>query len=329
MGRIAKTFKEKMHSAVRSLLIFSDIADPTNVTDGIGAGTINISSQDQGSQRLTAMGVYQNRLAVFTRDTVQIWQIDPDPAQNTFIQLLQNTGTRSPRAVLGYGNSDLMYLSDTGIRSLRARDSSNAAFVDDIGTKIDTDVIDYMESLTDSEVQNACGITDPRDGRAWIALGERIYVFSFFPGSKVSAWSYFEPGFPVEFMAVAGSRIYARSGDTVYIYGGIDGQTYPDAGEQETRILLPFIDANRLAGGKQITGVDIICEGEWKMEMLLDSRNTALRTAAIRVNGPTPLMGELLLLAQTAHFAPLLTSSKGGRATLSSIVVHFKDIDEG
>lgn len=328
MSRIAKTFKTKMHTAARALLIFSAVDDPEAVTSGTGIGTINISSQDEGSQRLTAMGVYQNRFGLFTRNTIQIWGIDPDPANNTFIQLLANTGTRSPRAVIPYGNSDLVYPSDTGFRSLRARDSSNAAFVDDVGTKIDDNVIEFFETLTDSEIENGCGVVDPRDGRLWMAFKNRIYVFSYFPGGRISAWSYYEPGFTVDAMAVANNRIYLRSGDTIYIYGGTNGATYPDDGETEVVVRLPFIDADRLSGGKQIRSVDIICSGEWTIELLIDPRDETLKTEPLRVSGPSCLLMQIPVHANTTHFAPLLTSSKGGRKTLSSVVVHFDDTEQ-
>jgi hypothetical protein len=326
-GRIAKTFRTKMHSAVRALMPFSDVDAPTAWTTGAGAANINISSQDQGSQRLTALGIYQNRFAIFTRETVQIWGIDPDPALNNFQQLLENTGTRSPQAVIGYGNSDLMYLSDTGIRSLKARDSSNAAFVDDIGTRIDSEVIDFLATLTDEEIEQAPGVVDPTDGRAWIALKNRIYVFSYFPGSKVSAWSYYEPEFTVEHMAVSNRRIYLRSGNQVYIYGGVNGNTYPDEGEITVTARLPFLDANRLAGGKQIEGVDVICGGDWTLQLLVDPRDETLRTSELHVAGPTTLLYRLQVVGNTTHFAPELTSSKGGRLTFSSVVVHFEDTE--
>jgi hypothetical protein len=327
MSRIAKTFSSKMYTGVRALAIFSAIDDPTAVTTGTGIGLINISSKNQGSQRLTAFGIYQNLLAVFSRRTVQIWAMDPDPGNNIFKQLLEYTGTRSPKAVIGYGASDLMYLSDTGIRSLRARDSSNAAFADDIGTRIDNEVIEFMATLTDTEIQGATAIVDPTDGRAWIALKNRIYVFSYFPGSKVSAWSYYSPGFDIEGMAVANNRIYVRSGNAVYLYGGESGNVYPAENEIEVRVRLPFIDAERIAGEKDIKGVDVICSGEWTVSLLVDPRDENLTTTPIKVTESTVLLGRIPIGAETTHFAPLLTSTKGGKLVLSSVVVHFEDTE--
>lgn len=327
MGRLAKTLKEKMHTGVRGLMSFSSVADVLAWTSGVGYGFINISSQDEGSQLLTALGIYQSRMAIFTRTTIQIWAIDPDPLNNSILQILQNTGTRSPDAVLGFGDSDLMYVSDTGIRSIKARDSQNNASTDDIGTRIDDNVVAWLKTLTDAEIVTASGVVEPSTGRAWIALKNRIYAFSYFPGSRVSAWTYYQPGFTVDRMVTASGRVYLRSGNTIYIYGGTSGDVYPDDGEVEVRVRLPFLDANRMAQGKKIKGVDIICGGEWSINLLLDPRDETLMTETIRVSGPTTLIGQIPVYADTTHFAPLLTSEKGGRLTLSSVAVHF-DEDE-
>ncbi len=328
MSRIAKTFQSKMYTALRALLVFSEIEDPTVVTGGAdGQGSLKISNQDEGSTEITAIDIYQNLGAIFTANTVQIWFLDADPANNTFRQLLSNTGTRSPRSVKGYGNLDLMYLSDTGIRSLRARDSSNAAFADDIGTRIDSHVLDYMETVMETQIRDAITAIDPKDGRPWMALGGRIYVFSYFPGSKVSAWTYVEPGFNVDHMAAIGRRLYLRSGDTVYVYGGRDGNTYPDSGDVERRIRLPFVDAKRLAGWKQWQSIDIIAEGQWTVELLVDPRDESLKTSPLVIDGPTCLMGTISVIAHATHIAPVLTTQAGGKATISSIVIHFEDTE--
>lgn len=323
MPRVAEPFTEKMYTGIRGLEVFSAVGDPTDLS-GTGYGQIKISSQEQGSQRITGFGVYQGLLAVFTREAVQVWFVDPDPLNNALRQVLPDTGTRSPRSIRGYSSTDLLYLADTGIRSIRARDQTNAAFADDIGTKIDGHVLEYVKTLSDARVEAACAAIDP-EGRAWMAVGGRIYVFSYFPGSKVSAWSWYEPGFEVEWLAVAQRKTYARSGDTIYLYGGSDGETYPASGETEVVVQLPFIDARRITGDKQIRGVDLLCTGEWTINLLVDPRDETLMTNEIIVSGPTTLMQRIMENANTTHFAPLLTSSAGGRLLLSSVIVNFKD----
>lgn len=335
VGRTARTFKEKMHSGAGSLAHFSAVAEPKSwvdssassnpVTPDTGLGFFNVASHDQGAELITGLGIYQNRLAVFSPNVVQIWGIDPDPNNNQVLQVLQNTGTRSPRAVIGFGSADLIYPSRTGIRSLRARDQTNAAFVDDVGTRIDREVVEWMRDVGDAAVADAAGIVDPQDGRVWMAIGERIYVFSYFPGSEIAAWTRFEPGFVADHFAIINDRLYVRSGDTIYLYGGLDGNTYPSAGEAELEVTLPFIDADRVAGSKKLQGIDVVAEGEWALEILVNPNDQAQRTDTIRVVDVTTVDGRIAVHGQSSHFAPRLTSNVGGRLRLSSLVIHFDD----
>ena len=92
------------------------------------------------------------------------------------------------------GNTDLFYLDElSGIRSLRARDSSNSPAVDDVGSAVDPHVLTYLDTLTTAQIEDAVAMIAD-EGRYWISVGSRIYVFSFFKATKVSAWSYYEPG---------------------------------------------------------------------------------------------------------------------------------------
>src|SRR3546814_6364942 len=53
-------------------------------------------------------------------------------------------------------------------------------------------VVAQLMTLTDAQKSAACGII-AESGRLWMAIGTRIYVFSYFPGAKISAWSYYSP----------------------------------------------------------------------------------------------------------------------------------------
>lgn len=194
VGTTVRTFGSKMYSTTRSLLYFSEINNATRWGGSSnGASFINMTTQSGGGETLTALGVYQNKLAVFSRNLTLIWEMDEDPNNNFIAQTLENIGTFAPKSVTGFGDLDLFFLSDSGIRSLRARDASNAATVSDIGTTIDTLLQQYMATLSEAERNAAIGFIEPTDGRFWLSLGEKIFVFSYFPASKVSAWSTYEP----------------------------------------------------------------------------------------------------------------------------------------
>jgi hypothetical protein len=43
----------------------------------------------RGLERLTALEVYYDKLAILSTEAIQIWAVDPDPAQNAYVQLLR------------------------------------------------------------------------------------------------------------------------------------------------------------------------------------------------------------------------------------------------
>src|SRR3546814_1037455 len=59
------------------------------------------------------------RSAFFARNNIQIWSVDVDEDLNVFLQPIKDTGTRSAGSVRSYGNNDLFYLDDSGIRSIQ------------------------------------------------------------------------------------------------------------------------------------------------------------------------------------------------------------------
>ncbi|MEP3248042.1 MAG: hypothetical protein ABJN40_06015 [Sneathiella sp.] len=336
IGETAQTFKTKIYSVVDSLLHFCGINDPKvwnrDNDDNPGAGFINMASQDEGSERLYGTGVYQGSLAVFARQAIQIWSVDSDDAFNVFLQVIKNTGTKSRRGITSYGNNDLFYLAESGIRSIRARDSSNAAFVSDVGTPIDPMVTRYMDTLTDTQIEDAFAVLEPIDDRYWLSLGSRIFVFSYFPGAKISAWSYYDTtddiGGDVSEFARIDKKIYARTGDNIYLYGGADGQTYPDDNEIEGVVELPFLTAGTPGTVKNVEGFDAALTGTWDVVLQVDPNNTNAVVNVGTIGKTTYPADRAGVEVSTTHFAPKLTCNKAGPATLSNLIVHYEDPNE-
>src|SRR3546814_10289233 len=97
--------------------------------------------------------------------------MDPDPDLNVLTQRLQKTGTFAGKSALSYGALDVFYLHSSGVRSLRARDSSNAAYVNDVGIALDPEIRAYMKTLTAAQREAAIAVMESQDGRFWLAIG--------------------------------------------------------------------------------------------------------------------------------------------------------------
>lgn len=322
------TFKQKLYSTASSNLYFSALNSPTQWISGVDYGFINMASQTAGEESLTVAQEYQGLMAIFSENNIRIWSISEDSTANVFLQTLQNTGTTAPGSVVPYGNNDVFYLDTSGIRSIKARDTSNSAYVSDVGTAIDSHVRAYMDTLTEEEIAASVGVVEPIDGRFWIGIKNRIYVLSYFPTGKISAWSYYEVDFIVKNFAKVGNRIYVRGTDTdgidyLYLYGGSDNDTYPSANEDICLIELPYFSANSPAGFKELLGFDIIGINEWKVDVLPDPANESVIITQGIASGTTYGKQRFGATGLTPLFAVNLTCSAAGPATLSALAMHY------
>lgn len=332
MGTSLFIHKKRVWSPTGSIWRYCKLNDATNWTDGTastGAGFINVSTDSEGAQELIAAAVYQGLAAVFARENIVLYQLSTDSADFAYSDTIANTGTVAAGSVVPYGNTDVFYLDDTGIRSIRSRDGTNAAYTSDVGSAIDPYVTDLIASVTESAAAAAEAIVDPVDGRYMLAVGETIVALSYFPDSKISAWSYLAQGYSIDDLVRSNRDIYLRSGDTIYRYGGADGATYPDAGEFETVAETAFMDARDPAARKLLQGFDMACEGEWLVEVLIDPNDTTKKVTVGRIDAVTYHKPAINLPEKTSHIAFRFTADKAGYASLSSLAVHFEGEEKG
>lgn len=330
-GEVAKTLvthKNKMYIGSGTNLFFSVIANPLLFRDNqegdtinTGSGVIDMSAQTANDENITGLGIYQGTLAIFNRNSTQIWSMDANPGANVQLQVLDNTGTRSPRSIKSFGDLDLFYLSESGYRSLRARDSSNAASVTDVGTPIDDIVLAKLLTLTEEQIEQSVSIIEPRDGRYMGALDDTEFVFSFFSSSKISAWSTYKAGFSISDYVILNGRLYARSGDTIYLLGGDNNDEYT---EQTVTIEMPYLDARTIGHWKRWSGLDIILEGTWEVYVNTNPNRPTewIRTAVLYKTS----VGQMNLAMQ--QHSPVLkmkfVHQGTGNARISKIVVHYE-----
>ena len=318
------TYKAKEYVGSGSTLFFSAINDATkwDIYD-TGSGFIDMSNNFGGREDLTGAGLYHNLLAVFSRRNIQLWSMDADPAQNSQVQVLSNTGAIAPDSIVSVGSIDLLYLADNGVRSVRARENTDTAYASDIGSPVDSIIIDHMAAIGDLKY-NAKAVIEPIDGRYWLAIGSKIFVLSYFPGSNISAWSQYDPGFTVSDMVARDDKVYVRdTEDNVYVFGGTNGSVYDDC---EVVIELPYLDANKPATYKEVKGIDMTCNGEWKVYLGFDHTNPTARDLVATVTQSTFALGKIPATGAGTHFGPRFVHEADGPALLANFIVHFDDM---
>lgn len=319
-------FKDRVFVTANSLWYFSKLnnAAEWSETDTVAdAGFINMSSDTEGNQDLVVASEYSTRAAIFAVDSVRVYIVDQDSSLIEIFQSLSNTGTRAPKSVQGYGSNDVYYLGASGVRSIRSRDGYDAAFVSDVGNAIDEYITkEILPVLTDKQIYDARSLVDS-EGRYWLSLGSRIVVLSYFPGSKITGWSTIDFGAAVDEMQRFGSEIWVRSGDTIYLYGGTTGQTYPAADERIVKAFTPFMSASDPAGIKILNGFDAVCENAWTCDVLVDPNDTTKKVSAGNIAGTTYNNGSINLPGRTALVAFEFTCSAAGDASFSQVVIHY------
>lgn len=316
-----KTVKSKVYATAASLLAFCALNDPARWSSNeTGSGIINMASQDAGSETLVGVEIYYDRVAVFSRQSTQIWNLDADPAQSLQVQVVRNNGAVASGAISQFGDADVFYLADSGLRSLRARDSSNAAAVSDVGTPVDSLIVQHMREVGAAVAARAQAAVEPVTGRFLLALGDTIYVFSYFAGSKIAAWSTYKPGFEVSDFAVLGGRVFARAGDTIYLYGGDTGDEYDTC---RVVVELPMLDGQKPATEKTFSGIDAACENAWSVYLGTDPLSPSVRDLVGYLTSTTYSLGRVAVSGTGTHVGLRLECEAPGPARLSNVVVHF------
>lgn len=191
---------------------FCAIGDPTGWEEqDTGAGYVEALRQFGVQDIVNGFASFQGKLAVFGRHNTTIWNIDADPANFTREQVLRNIGTFASQSIQGLGQLDVLFLDDTGVRSLRARENTLNAFPIDLGSPIDTIIQAVLLSLSESEKATAVSVVEPVSKRYWLYLSGVIYVFSYYESSKIIAWSTYLPTYELD-VTITGNYSGANPG---------------------------------------------------------------------------------------------------------------------
>lgn len=189
------TDDDKLNFTAGTIWYFSAIGRPTvfNDPNANGNGFIDQAAYFSNPEELNSLAPYQGKIAVFGRTGIPIWSTSADPNAYARDQTLRVEGTLAPLSVQPLGELEIFYLHDSGIRSIRSRNESLAAYPDDIGSPMDLTVVAALQAATPAQREAACAVVNPESKRYWLYLNGNIYVFSSFPTAKVAAWSVYKP----------------------------------------------------------------------------------------------------------------------------------------
>lgn len=335
----AFTYKNRVYLTQGSQFNFSDNSDPTQwEQQGPGAGFVPYLSYFGSQDACLAIQQLQGRLVVIGQRSIQIWSVDADPNNFSLVQEMDNIGTSAPLSCQNMGDYDVIILDPTGWRSLRQREVTQNAYIDDVGIPVDAFV---QADLATVAANTSCSIVDPFTKRFWGYLNGRIYVLSRFPSSKISAWTFYEPRdsngvlFTPQKFVISNSIVYCRTTDGRLIsYGGNSGNAFDGS---VVVLELPWLDDKIPNVMKNCLGVDVACAGQWHVKISMDPPTFAATTgppqAVYDVNGATgdesaDSSFDLLSIAfqqRGTHFKLLATTDPAWTdiATFSEVQFHY------
>lgn len=323
-GSYARTWRSKMYRLDGRYLRFSGVNnpaqnDPASVTEP-GAGFINIALNDPDGENLLAMEVFYSDMAIMSRLQTQIWTLDPDPTKDSLKQVLR-MGVISPHSTVQFGTGDVLFLSASGVRSLKSQSITLAASVSDVGSAIDLALIPIIRG---GFVSGVTSVVQPIQGRYWMVLGDTIYVLSYFPAGNITAWSTFKPGFDVHHFAVVGEMVFCMdTTNKVYLYGGNLGNAYDTS---KVTIRTPHMSADNPTENKRIKSIDVMCQGQWTVQIGMLPNNTEAFELVATVQDNTYGLQSIPFAGYGTHFGVHLEHQAPGPALMAAL--HF-NLQEG
>ena len=284
-----------------------------------------VDTHATGSSVTRAVSQYNGRLTVFFEDSVQFWDVDPNPALDKFYKAVDGVGTskhRTPKEFSG----DIIFLAESGFRTVTTLKDTNENFAEsDVGSAIDSLVVPNDSDNPVSEFYS-------RRGQYWCSMPESskapVWAYTFSRTQKISAWAQYDFPFAVEYMAVLGSDIYIRplNGYAIYKVNNDDTVFWDSGTNFEMRIEMPYLDFKKPGSTKYISSMDIVLQGTCEVAFRFDPNDPSLITDPITITGDTRPYQSIPLEITTAGIAPVFTSTSNKDVQIESVTFHFEDL---
>lgn len=310
---------EKIFAIDGDVVAFSATGDPTDWTTADDAGFLPTGLRTPGTADALGLGEFNGQLAVFMTDAVQVWAVDPDPAQHGLDKTIPNIGTNYPRSIKSVAD-DLFFLAPSGYRSVALQKFTDNMIELDVGTPIDSIVTPLLtDSLTPIATYYSGG------GQYWNAISaKKVHVYAWSRSAKLSAWSQYDLNIQVDDIAALGDTLYVRSGDNIYF---VDPDSFTDNGEKfQVLIDGAFMNFKKPGVLKQITGVDVVAEGKGEIAHRYDASDPTKITDWVPFEGDTRSGSLIPVEVMATEIAPVIRSFNDGPFRLDAISYHYEDL---
>ena len=208
----------------KSTIYWSDLLNGAGWTGG-STGSIDITKVwPTGYDTIVALAAHNGFLVIFGRSSIVIYSGADDPSTMTLSDTISNVGCVSRDAVVSTGK-DLIFLDDSGVRSLARTIQEKSAPIGDISKNVNNDI----KSLFIAETGNISMHYSPREAFVLLNFTNLGVVYAFdtrFPlqdGSyRATTWSHINP---LCFTTTSTEALYIGSKTGVASYSGFTDNT--------------------------------------------------------------------------------------------------------
>ena len=203
----------------KSTIYWSDLLDGAAWSGG-SSGSIDVTNVwPTGYDIITALAAHNGFLIIFGRNSILVYEGASSPASMTLSDTISNVGCVGRDAVVSTGK-DLIFLDDSGVRSLSRTIQEKSAPIGDISKNVNNDI----KSLFAAETGNISMHYSPRQAFVLLNFPQLGVVYTFdtrFPlqdGSfRATTWSHMNP---LCFTETAAEELYIGVQDGIAEYTG-------------------------------------------------------------------------------------------------------------
>ena len=154
---------------------FSALLDGSNLSTG-DSGYLSLVDVFPNGDQVVGLAAHNGFLIIFGKRNIAIYANPIDVTQLTLADLITNVGCIARDSIVNTG-TDVMFLSDTGVRSIARVIQEKSAPINDISFNIRDDLVSYVDSESNKEKIKAAYY--PRDAFYILTVPTSKYVFCF------------------------------------------------------------------------------------------------------------------------------------------------------
>ena len=154
---------------------FSALLDGSNLSTG-DSGYLSLVDVFPNGDEVVGLSAHNGFLIIFGRRNIAVYANPIDVTQLTLVDLITNVGCIARDSIVNTG-TDVMFLSDAGVRSIARVIQEKSAPINDISFNVRDDLVSFADSETNKNKIKA--VYFPRDAFYLLTLPTSKYVYCF------------------------------------------------------------------------------------------------------------------------------------------------------